>query len=99
MTASPLGTTNQIRPEVPKVNACAEDIITAIDQVHTAMTEPTPKPKPMRRSAMTKSWVFLTIERTVKATTNMKAPRPSISAKPRPGDRLDGWNTKHSSAR
>jgi hypothetical protein len=44
------------------------------------MTEPTPNPKPMRRSAITKSWVFLTIERTVKATTNMKAPKPSISA-------------------
>ncbi len=29
--------------------------MTAMDQVHTAMTEPTPKPSPIWRSAMTKS--------------------------------------------
>ena len=60
MTANPLGTTNQNRPDNPHWKVIAELIITAMAQVHTAMTEPTPKPKPTRRSAMMKSWVLRT---------------------------------------
>ena len=60
ITANPLGTTNQNRPDRPQLKVIAELIITAIAQVHTAMTDPTPKPKPTRRSAMMKSCVLRT---------------------------------------
>src|SRR5207302_5840876 len=81
-TARPFGTMNQTSPDVPQVYACAEDIMTAIDQDHTAITDPTPKPRPVRRPAITKSWVLRTIARTPPAIPNMKTPRPSISPIP-----------------
>ena len=60
ITAKPLGTTNQNRPESPQLEVMAELIMTAIAQVHTAMTEPTPKPKPTLRFEMMKSCVLRT---------------------------------------
>src|SRR5262245_34454089 len=92
ITARPFGTTNQSSPETPKLKACAEDSITAIDQVQTAITEPTPKPSGIWRPAITKVWVLLTIARTAKATVNMNTPRPAISAIPRAGEKSEGCN-------
>ena len=67
----------------------AELIMTAIAQVQTAMTEPTPKPKPTRRSAMMKSCVFRTSRvLTPKDNTNGNRPNPIIDAKPSVGVRL-----------
>jgi hypothetical protein len=89
-TARPFGTMNHSSPDVPQVYAWADDIITAIDHVQTAMTDPTPNPRPMRRPAITKSWVLRTIVRTRPAISNMKAPRPSMSPMPRPAGKWVG---------
>ena len=96
ITANPLGTTNQNRPDSPQRNVIAELIITAIAHVQTAMTEPTPKPKPTFRSAMMKSWVLRTKAVLIaNDRTNKKSPNPIMVAKPSAGvrsavsDRID----------
>ena len=55
-------------------------------QVHTAMTEPTPNPKPTLRSAMMKSCVLRTsVVLIAKDNANRKTPSPTMIAKPSPG--------------
>jgi hypothetical protein len=56
ITAKPFGTVNQNKPERPNEKVCAADIITAIAQVQIEISPATPKPKPILRLAMTKSF-------------------------------------------
>ena len=64
----------------------AELIITAMAQVHTAMTEPTPKPKPTLRSAMMKSWVLRTSAvLMMNDNISRNAPSPIMVANPSSG--------------
>src|SRR5882757_7923761 len=89
ITAKPLGTTNQNRPDRPQLNVIAELIMTAIAQVQTAITDPTPKPKPTLRSAMMKSCVFRTSSvLTPYERAKENKPNPIIDAYPRAGVRV-----------
>ncbi len=62
-------------------------IITAIAQVHTEMTVPTPKPRPTRRLEMMKSWVLRTsFDLMSQARARKTRPVPIIRARPSPWD-------------
>ena len=82
ITASPLGTMNQTSPEVPQVYACADDSMTAIDHVHTEMSDATPNPNPSSRPEITKLCVVLTAPFTARAMSKRTMPGPNNSAYP-----------------
>src|SRR5258708_33055207 len=86
--ANPFGTTNQAKPERPHLKVIAELIMTAMAQVQTEMTGPTPKARPIRRLAMMKSWVFRTRAFLIRLAMSKKmSPIPLINESPRNGVR------------
>ena len=60
--------------------------MTAIDHVHTEMSDATPNPKPSRRPDITKLCVVLTAPLTARAMSSSTIPGPNSSAYPNPLD-------------